>query len=106
MHRSMTISAAAVTAATAGAGAVLHGWAYERKAFRLRRVTVPVLPPGSEPLRVLHVSDLHATPGQPWKVAWVRSLAALEPDLVVDTGDNLAHRRGVSAALDALDPLL
>ena len=85
---------------------MLYGWAYERKAFRLRRYTVPVLPTGAEPVRVLHVSDLHATPGQPWKVEWVRSLAALDPDLVVDTGDNLAHRDGVSAALDALDPLL
>jgi predicted MPP superfamily phosphohydrolase len=89
-----------------GAGAVLYGWAYERKAFRLRRVTVPVLPAGADPVRVLHVSDLHATPGQPWKVQWVRSLAALDPDLVVDTGDNLAHREGVAAALDALGPLL
>ena len=28
----------------------------------LRRATVPVLPPGSAPLRVLHVSDLHLLP--------------------------------------------
>ena len=39
------------------------------------------------------VTDLHLTPGQRRKQAWVRDLAALEPDLVVDTGDNLAHLR-------------
>ena len=37
---------------------------------------------------------------------WVRVLAALEPDLVVDTGDNLAHRDAVPAVLEALGPLL
>jgi predicted MPP superfamily phosphohydrolase len=67
---------------------------------------VPVLAPGARPLRVLHVSDLHLTPGQKAKREWVRSLAGLEPDLVVDTGDNLAHREAVPAVLDALGPLL
>jgi predicted MPP superfamily phosphohydrolase len=57
----------------------------------LRSVTVPLLPSAADPLRVLHLSDLHLTPHQSRKREWVRSLAALEPDLVVDTGDNLAH---------------
>jgi predicted MPP superfamily phosphohydrolase len=52
------------------------------------------------------VSDLHLTPGQAKKRAWVRALAGLEPDLVVNTGDNLAHREAVPAVLDALGPLL
>jgi predicted MPP superfamily phosphohydrolase len=72
----------------------------------LRRVDVQVLSPGEAPLRLLHVSDLHLTPGQHRKIAWVRSLAALEPDLVVDTGDNLAHVDAVPGALEALAPLL
>lgn len=90
----------------AGLGSVAYAWGYERKAFRLRRYDVPILPAGAQPITVLHVSDLHATPGQPWKVEWVRRLAALSPDLVVDTGDNLAHRDGVPVVLDALDGLL
>jgi predicted MPP superfamily phosphohydrolase len=90
----------------AGAGAVGYAWGVERKSFRLRRLDVPILPAGADPLTVLHISDLHATPGQPWKVEWVRSLAALEPDLVVDTGDNLASLEGIPVALDALQPLL
>src|SRR2546423_10374253 len=74
---------------------------YEVRSFRLRRVEVPVLPPGSRPLRVLHVSDIHMTPGQRRKQRWLHGLAALEPDLVVNTGDNLAHRDAVPVVLDA-----
>ncbi len=78
----------------------------ETKLFTLRRVSVPVLPPGEPDLRVLHVSDLHLTPAQERKIAWVRSLAALEPHLVVDTGDNLAHPDSLGPVLHALEPLL
>jgi uncharacterized protein len=95
-----------LSVAAAGIGAAAYGWAYERKAFRLRRVEVPILAAGSPRLSVLHVSDLHATPGQPWKVSWVRSLADLEPDLVINTGDNLASMRGAPVVLEALGPLL
>jgi predicted MPP superfamily phosphohydrolase len=90
-------------AASAG---LAYAAGYEVRAFRLRRVEVPVLPAGQRPLRVLHLSDLHLTPDQDAKRRWVRALAALEPDLVVDTGDNLAHREAVPPVLDALGPLL
>lgn len=85
---------------------VAYAAGVEVRWFALRRATVPVLPPGHGPLRVLHVSDLHLTPGQGRKRAWVRALADLEPDLVVSTGDSLAHRDAVPAVLDALDGLL
>lgn len=88
------------------AGAGLAWSLVEAHAFTLRRFTVPVLPPGQRPLRVLHLSDLHLTPGQQDKVDWVRSLAALRPDLVVDTGDNWAHPEALPALAHALDPLL
>jgi len=91
-----------------GGGVAALGYAagYEVRSYRLRRVEVPVLKPGARPLRLLHVSDLHLTPGQRRKREWVRALAGLEPDLVVNTGDNLAHREAVPAVLDALGPLL
>lgn len=97
-----------VIAALAAAGAGCLAWAagYEVRAFRLRRVDVPVLAAGSAPLRVLHLSDLHLTPHRRETVEWVRGLAALEPDLVVDTGDNLAHVDAVPSVLEALEPLL
>jgi predicted MPP superfamily phosphohydrolase len=97
-----------IAAATGGVGlgATGYAWGIERKAFRLRRVEVPILPAGAPHLRVLHVSDLHATAGQEWKVAWVRRLVEFEPDLVCNTGDNLGGPDGVPAAIEALEPLL
>jgi predicted MPP superfamily phosphohydrolase len=92
----------------AGLGAVAGvGYAtLEARAFTLRRFTLPVLPAGAPTLRVLHVSDLHLVPRQRRKAAWVRSLARLEPDLVVSTGDNLAAGDAVPAVLDAYGELL
>ena len=69
--------------------------------FTLRRFDVPVLAPDAEPLRVLHLSDLHLTPGQRRKQRWVRELAGLDPDLVVVTGDNMAHPDAVPGVLRA-----
>ena len=91
-----------------GTGAAVAGWAtlVEPHAFTLRRFDVPVLPAGSRPLRVLHLSDLHLTPRQRDKIRWVRELAVLEPDLVVTTGDNIAHQDAVPALLEAYEPLL
>ena len=79
---------------------------YEVRAFTLREVTVPVLPPGSSPLRVLHLSDTHMTPGQHKKQRWLRGLADLQPDLVINTGDNLAHLDAVPSVLEAYGDLL
>ncbi len=55
---------------------------------------------------MLHLSDLHLTPGQRRKQEWVRELAALDPHLVVDTGDHLSHRDSVPSVLDSLGGLL
>ena len=97
---------AALGITAAGAGTVAYASGVERRHWTLREATIPVLPPGTRTLKVLHLSDLHMTPGQRSKQRWVARLAELEPDLVVDTGDNLAHTRAVPAVLTALDPLL
>jgi predicted MPP superfamily phosphohydrolase len=89
----------------AGAGLAAYG-VWESRAFTLRCATVPVLPADARPLRVLHLSDIHMTPSQSRKQEWVRSLADLEPDLVINTGDNLAHLESLPAVLDSLGPLL
>jgi predicted MPP superfamily phosphohydrolase len=89
------------------AGALGLSYAFaESRAYTLRRFELPVLPAGTAPLRVLHLSDLHLTPRNHREVSWVRSLNGLEPDLVVNTGDNLASLQGVPTVLDALTPLL
>jgi predicted MPP superfamily phosphohydrolase len=103
-----TVGAALGTVAgVAALGAVGVGYAsvVERNWFALRRFTVPVLAPGSRPLRVLQVSDLHLVPRQRRRIEWVRGLAALSPDLVVNTGDNLAALDAVPGALRAMEPL-
>ena len=82
-----------------GLGTLAYSAGIEVRNFAVRRVELPVLPAGQRPLKVLHFSDLHLTPSQGVKRRWLASLADLEPDLVVDTGDNLAH-------MDAVDPLL
>jgi len=91
--------------ALAGAGLTAYALGEARR-YTLRHVEVPILPAGQRPLRVLHLSDLHVTPGQTRKLEWLAGLSVLRPDLVVDTGDNLAHREAVPAVREALGPLL
>jgi uncharacterized protein len=92
--------------AAAGAGALAYASLIERNAFVMREVTMPVLTPGSTPLRVLHLSDFHMRPSQGRKQAWLRELARWEPDLVINTGDNLAHPKAVPAVVQAMGDLL
>ncbi len=93
-----------------GAALAAAGTAYaagiEVRRWTLRQSTLPVLPVGAAPLRILHISDLHMTPNQRSKQRWLAGLVDLQPDLVVNTGDNLAHQQAVPAALRALQPLM
>jgi predicted MPP superfamily phosphohydrolase len=92
----------------AGGGAAAFGYAsvIERNWFALRELEVPVLPADAAPLRVLHVSDMHLTPGRHRLMSFVRSLAALNPDLVVNTGDSIASPHAVRYVLESFGPLL
>jgi predicted MPP superfamily phosphohydrolase len=101
----MRASTALAALTAAGAAGLSYAWV-EARMFALRNFTLPVLPSGSSPLRVLHVSDLHLVPRQRRKLEWLRSLAELEPDLVVSTGDNLAARDAVPAVMRAHGELL
>ena len=96
----------ALGATTTGAATFAYAAGIERRRWTLRQSALPVLAAGARPLRVLHISDLHLTPNQHSKQRWVAGLAELEPDLVVNTGDNLAHPRAVPAVIAALGPLL
>ncbi|SNY04175.1 metallophosphoesterase [Paractinoplanes atraurantiacus] len=98
----------ALGAGVAAAGAATFAYAslVERNLFTLRRFDVPVLEPDAEPLRILHLSDLHMMPDQRRKQAWVAALGGTDPDLVIVTGDNMADPAAVPGVLRALDPLL
>jgi predicted MPP superfamily phosphohydrolase len=98
------LRAAATGLVAAGAGAAVWGVGIERHLFTLRRAVLPLLPPGSPEVKVLHLSDLHMAPWQRAKQRFVRALADLEPDLVVDTGDNLGHPIGLLGLKAALEP--
>jgi predicted MPP superfamily phosphohydrolase len=92
-------------AAAAAAGSFVYGTLIERNAYVLRRLEVPVLAPGTHPIRVLHLSDLHLTAGQRRKGAWIRDLAELEPDLVVNTGDTICSARAIDRVMHSFEPL-
>ncbi|WP_423494174.1 metallophosphoesterase [Microbacterium esteraromaticum] len=87
-----------------GLGAAIWGIGIERYLFTVREATAPALAPGSAPIRVLHVSDAHMAPWQHRKQDWLASLVALEPDLIVNTGDNLGHRDGLAGIRSAFAP--
>jgi uncharacterized protein len=95
-----------VTAAAGAAAALGYAGIIERNWFTLRRYEIPVLPPGAGPLRVLHISDTHLTPGRRRLRSWIGSLEDLDPHLVVNTGDAIAHPDSVEHFLDSLGPLL
>lgn len=78
----------------------------ERNAYVVRRESLKILPRGSKPITVLHIGDIHLAPWQKRKQRWVANLAKLNPDLVVNTGDNLGHIDAVEPALAMLAPLM
>jgi len=59
-----------------------------------------------QPLRILHLSDLHLSPRDTDRIAWVQALGQVEADLTVVTGDFHGHADGPALALRALAPLL
>ncbi len=72
--------------------------------FRVHNLEVES--PSASGLRILHISDLHFAPGQKAKQQFLKELADLKPDLVINTGDNLGHKDAINPTLRALEPLL
>jgi uncharacterized protein len=94
------------TGAGAGVAALAYGAGWEIDAYTVREHEVPVLAPGTTPLRLLHITDLHLLPNQGKRRAFLRSLADLRPDLVVNTGDTMASAAAIPAIVESLGPLL
>ncbi|MFM5905759.1 MAG: metallophosphoesterase [Micrococcales bacterium] len=92
-----------------GLAAAIWGIFIERQWFRVvvEQQAIDVLPAGSEPIRVLHVSDFHIAPWQGRKLRFISRLAdTVDFDLVVDTGDNLGHLNAIEPTLRAMQGLL
>ena len=100
---SRTAATALGVVAAAGAAAFAYGVFVERNRFTIRHEVLPVLDPGARDITVLHLADLHLTSWQRRKQDWVRSLAHLKPDLIVNTGDNLGHHDGLAGVMHALE---
>ena len=79
--------------------------AYYWLVIKLRQVELPIFKQGQS-LRILHLSDLHLTPKQKNKIADLKKLSSLDPDLTIITGDFLAHQDSVPVVIDALAGLL
>jgi len=88
------------------AAATVTAGLLEARAFRVVRHTL-TLPDQRAPgrLRILHISDLHYARGQRAKGRFVASLAKLDPDIVVATGDLLADDDGFDEFFRLLAPL-
>lgn len=110
----MTPSSSAASLALKGLGltvalgaAVTAGAVAEaRIGFQLREHTLPVLPAGSRPVRILHLSDFHLLPSMKAKSRWIARLAERDIDMVVNTGDNMASRQSFALVMETLEPFL
>ncbi|HUH53093.1 MAG TPA: metallophosphoesterase [Microbacteriaceae bacterium] len=85
--------------------AAVWGFFIERHLRVLRNVSLPLVPVGCKPLRILHLSDLHLAPWQKKKADWISSLARLNPDLVVLTGDLMGHKDSLTILTKALSSM-
>lgn len=106
MKTSRTLAAASALCASTLAYTSFALRNFTLKTYDLELLNAGTLPGEQEVFTILHLSDLHMIPGQQRKVEWVSALDALEPDLVINTGDNLSDERAVPWVLDALGPLL
>ncbi|MFA5788086.1 MAG: metallophosphoesterase [Actinomycetota bacterium] len=92
---------ALVATGAAAAVAVAYGVLIERTWFALRHIRVPCLREG-QPIRVLHLSDLHLLADQRAPLEFLRRLAGERVDLVVCTGDFLGGSGGIEPAIEAM----
>ncbi|HEX2053758.1 MAG TPA: metallophosphoesterase [Actinomycetota bacterium] len=91
-------------AATLGLAPVAYGFV-EAKRYRLSRYTLPVLPPGASPIRILQVSDFHLRLGNRRMIRFLESLTEDEYDLVFATGDLLGAQDAADECLRVLNGL-
>src|SRR5712691_137755 len=95
---------ALVAVAAAGAVCVAYGVLLERRWYRRADYRLELLPgPAAEPLRLLHLSDLHFVAGDRGKARFLASLG--RPDVAVVTGDLLGEPQAAEAVVAALRPL-
>jgi uncharacterized protein len=75
-------------------------------AYKVRKSSLPLLPKGSADIRILHFSDLHLTPKRKRLAIDIKGWVDLKPDLIISTGDFIAHKDGIKPLIGALGELL
>jgi uncharacterized protein len=96
-----TLARSALAVGAAGAACVAYGVFVEHGWYRSATYRLEILPPSAtEPLTILHLSDLHFVRGDRRKKAFLASLP--RPDVAVVTGDFLAEPEGVEIAVEAV----
>ena len=89
--------------AAIGALCIAYGVVIERRAYRLVRREVPILPATAPPeITMLHLSDLHFVRDDERKRRFLGSLP--RADVTVVTGDFLAEPEAVAIAVGAVGP--
>ncbi len=106
MGRTATVAGVAASLAAAAGACFAYGVLIERHVFTIRRYTVPVLPEGSPNVRVLHIADIHLMARQRRKQRFLSTLQGLEPDFVVNTGDNISQAEAIAPLVRSLGRLL
>lgn len=100
------MSAGLIAAAVGAAGAGCVGWGIvEARLYRQQEYELAVLPPDSEPLTVLQISDTHLRPGTESLALFVESLGNTTYDIVLATGDLLGNVKSVERCARMLNSL-
>lgn len=90
--------------AAAGLAPVAYGFVEARR-YRVGHYSLPVLPPGANPISILQVSDFHLRTANRRMIRFLESLASEEHDLVLATGDLLGGPDAVDECLRLLNGL-
>ncbi len=78
---------------------------YEPQALQVERIQLPMGTPGNKRVRLLQISDLHISNYNSYFAKVARQVEALQPDLIVLTGDYLEEQRNIRGVLSFLKEL-
>jgi predicted MPP superfamily phosphohydrolase len=83
----------------AGTGMLCFAYAYFVEPYWLSvsqiKITSSKLPRGSQPIRIVHISDLHSDPQPRLEERLPQAIAAERPDIIVFTGDSINSPDGL-----------
>jgi predicted MPP superfamily phosphohydrolase len=93
--------------AAAGLACMAYGYFIEPYWLSVTRVRIASakLPPGTRPIRLVHISDLHSDPEARLEGQLPAAIAAERPDIIVFTGDSINSPAGLPILRDCLTRL-